>query len=140
MQKPKFISHLILEMKVTHYFASLWNCPKFHLLFLWMSNDILQINFIYDLVRQILWFKEFCSLTGLEVFQPKLKNQNFPGKWFLQKVRKPLVLSYRRKESTREWIRFSFKPKNFHFFRGTFGAFWIVLTWQNFLKYWLSYD
>ena len=49
-----------------------------NLLLLWIFKYTQELNFIPQLVFEILWVKESCNLIGPEVFGPKLKNQIFP--------------------------------------------------------------
>ena len=62
-----------------------------YLLLSWMSSHIQKCNFIPQLICEILWLKDFCTLIGLEVFGP----------WamFLQEVKRPLELSHWRKKA-----------------------------------------
>ena len=106
MQKINFIAQVILEMKLTQ---NVW----VKLLLLWMFNHIQKFNFIFQVICEILYFKESCILIGLKVFRLESRTWFFIGMQFLQKVRKQLVLSYSsKKKSTKELIRFLSKSQN----------------------------
>lgn len=97
---------------VSHFFSSLFPYMFIHLLF-------------YTLLFQML-----CH---------NARTRNLSYTQFLQKVRSTSVLSYSRKKSTYEWIRFLLKHKMYHFW-SILGNFWVFLTyWNLFSKIRLSH-
>ena len=106
MQKINFIAQVILEMKLTQ---NVW----VKLLLLWMFNHIQKFSFIFQLICEILYFKESCILIGLKVFRLESRKWFFIGMQFLRKVRKQLVLSYlsKKKKVRKSWLDFCQNPK-----------------------------
>ena len=89
---------------------------------LWIPNFKQKLNFMPQLVFEILQYRESWILIGLEVFRQQLKNYISQTCGFWQKVSRPLALSYSSTKSTHEWIRFLSQPQEYDFWTilGTF--------------------
>ena len=105
MKKANFITQVILEIKLAHYLSSIWACPGlsnhthlkqptntccFHGSLLTSKNSTAYLNF----------FVRYCSLKNpalwlaLRFFYHNSRTRFFPNMLLLQKVKKPLTLSY----------------------------------------------
>ena len=79
MQKTKFLTQLILEVKLTHYLLSFWEClvvpehthlkqPTNIYCFFWTFSHIQKFIFIPQVFCETLSFNESCILICFEVF------------------------------------------------------------------------
>ena len=76
-----------------------------------MSNYIRQFNFIPQLVCEILQFKESCILIGSKFLDHNSRTRLFPES-FLEKVRRPLLLSHSSKKVSMNRLDLCKNPKN----------------------------
>ena len=137
MRKTNFITQLIVKIKQTHYLSSLWPClgmlDHTHLK---QSTNIccfhgplitskLSTSHLKLLVRYSSLLKNPAFWLALRFFNHNWRTRFLPNMLFLQKVKKPLIIScWSEKACISEWIKFLLKPS---FFR-TFRALWVHLN------------